>query len=261
MSNTIKIKRGSGAPTSLNYGELGYDTTNGYLYIGNSNNATTGLKVNYASSAGSATTATTCTGNAATATKLAYERTFMVNLGVDDVCLFDGSSSATLGVTGILPAHCGGTGESSISTFVLNNIYPIGSIYMSVNSTSPASLFGGTWERIKDVFLLAAGDTYTAGETGGEAEHTLVEEELPKISGSVNIRAMAWSNNGYSHGVGAIYGKFSKEDHGETLDSLTRYGNCPGIRLTYAFGGDQAHNNMPPYLAVYMWKRVEDETE
>ena len=52
---------------------------------------------------------------------------------------------------------------------VIGMIYPVGSIYMSVNATSPASLFGGTWEQLKDRFLLAAGDTYAAGSTGGEA--------------------------------------------------------------------------------------------
>lgn len=47
------------------------------------------------------------------------------------------------------------------------SIYPVGSIYLSVNATSPAELFGGTWEQIKDTFLLASGDTYEAGSTGG----------------------------------------------------------------------------------------------
>lgn len=54
----------------------------------------------------------------------------------------------------------------------LNNVYPIGSIYMSVNSTDPGTLFGGTWVQIQDTFLLAAGSTYTAGGTGGSAAHT-----------------------------------------------------------------------------------------
>ena len=59
------------------------------------------------------------------------------------------------------------------------SIYPVGAIYMSVSSTSPASLFGGTWEQIQNRFLLAAGDTYAAGKTGGEATHTLTVEEMP----------------------------------------------------------------------------------
>ena len=55
---------------------------------------------------------------------------------------------------------------------MLNKFYPIGSIYTSINATSPAVLFGGTWSQIKDTFLLTAGDTYTAGSTGGTATHT-----------------------------------------------------------------------------------------
>lgn len=55
---------------------------------------------------------------------------------------------------------------------IVDLVYPVGSVYMSVNSTSPATLFGGTWEQIQDSFLLSAGSTYTAGNTGGSASHT-----------------------------------------------------------------------------------------
>ena len=71
--------------------------------------------------------------------------------------------------------------------------FPIGSIYLSVNSTSPASLFGGTWEKIKDKFLLASGDTYSAGATGGEATHTLTIEEMPSHSHVENEAGPNWS--------------------------------------------------------------------
>ena len=64
-----------------------------------------------------------------------------------------------------------GPGTPQMTT-LMNMVYPIGSIYMSVNATSPASLFGGTWEQIQDRFLLAAGSTYSAGSTGGSATHT-----------------------------------------------------------------------------------------
>ena len=57
--------------------------------------------------------------------------------------------------------------------------YPVGAIYISTISTSPASLFGGTWEQLKDRFLLGAGDTYAAGATGGEAAHALTVNEMP----------------------------------------------------------------------------------
>ena len=50
--------------------------------------------------------------------------------------------------------------------------YPVGAIYLSVNSTSPASLFGGTWEQLKDRFLLGAGNSYSINATGGATTHT-----------------------------------------------------------------------------------------
>ena len=66
-------------------------------------------------------------------------------------------------------------------------VYPVGSIYISVNSTSPASLFGGTWEILNDVFLLAAGSYANAGTFGGEAEHTLTVDEMPSHSHGVPL--------------------------------------------------------------------------
>ena len=70
------------------------------------------------------------------------------------------------------------SGGVDVST-VLDKVYPVGAIYMSVNSTNPKALFGGTWVQIKDRFLLAAGTIYKAGATGGEATHTLTESEMP----------------------------------------------------------------------------------
>lgn len=133
-------------------------------------------------------------------------------------------------------------------------IYPVGSIYMSVNSTSPASLFGGTWEQLKDRFLLGAGDSYAAGTTGGEATHTLTKEELPVISGSVNF------NRGNSRGIMAETSgvlSVSQETTNEGVPEAGTENQAGNYRtLNINFGSGQAHNNMPPYLAVYMWKRV-----
>lgn len=121
-------------------------------------------------------------------------------------------------------------------------VYPVGSIYMSVNNTNPATLFGfGTWEQIKDTFLLSAGDNYTAGDTGGEATHTLTVDEIPshRHPGLTVTEQPANIGNGNS-GIGLNYS-----------------GSNGGSPLVTAFaGGGQAHNNMPPYLVVYMWKRT-----
>lgn len=116
--------------------------------------------------------------------------------------------------------------------------YPVGSIYMSVNSTSPASLFGGTWEQLKDRFLLGAGDTYSNGSTGGSATHTLTIDEMPSHTHSQSMAAAvgAWGQTGSDlRGVWTEWTKYQ-----DTLSA----------------GGSKAHNNMPPYLVVYIWKRT-----
>ena len=139
-------------------------------------------------------------------------------------------------------------------------IYPIGSIYMSVNSTSPATIFGGTWEQIEDTFLLAAGTTYSAGSTGGEAAHTLTDGELPKTSGEWWMRRMSWgTGSSQSSAVfGGASGIASSAAGSGGADSVAYYSGVTRVpdKIKLAFGNDEAHNNMPPYLAVYVWKRT-----
>lgn len=151
-------------------------------------------------------------------------------------------------------------------------VYPIGSIYMSINNTNPGLVFGGTWERIQDTFLLAAGNIYQNGTTGGEASHTLSGEEMPYHYHSVNLNT---SEAGvHSHGVWATYIGSSHHHYYDPGDALsngsnggTKYHNPHSIHIagnhvhsvngiTAGVGGGRAHNNMPPYLVVYMWKRV-----
>ena len=99
---------------------------------------------------------------------------------------------------------------SSISvatnTTLLDLIYPIGAIYWSSDSTSPATLFGGTWSQITDKFILAAGSTYTAGNTGGAASYSLTENNIPshthsfKPDGTVGSHTHTWTGTAASHG-------------------------------------------------------------
>ena len=72
-----------------------------------------------------------------------------------------------------------GGGEYATKNDVFNLIYPVGSIYLSVNSVDPSTIFGGTWEQIKDTFLLSSGDTYSIGSTGGNSSTTLKIANLP----------------------------------------------------------------------------------
>ena len=114
--------------------------------------------------------------------------------------------------------------------------YPVGAIYLSAAATSPASLFGGTWEQLKGRFLLGAGDTYAAGATGGEAAVTLALEEIPPHSHNVPVQI-------YDNSPGYV-----------TLSANAK--GASNVFSTGNTGGGASHNNMPPYLVVYMWKRV-----
>lgn len=121
---------------------------------------------------------------------------------------------------------------------VLRKVYPVGAIYMSINSASPADLFGfGTWERVKDRFLLAAGDSYAAGGTGGEATHTLTIDEMPK----------------HNHTIRWGYGSGSADPTRVRIDANSPEAPWPNSAYT---GGGKPHNNMPPYLTVYVWRRT-----
>lgn len=125
--------------------------------------------------------------------------------------------------------------------------WPIGSIYMSVNSTSPANLFGGTWERISDTFLFAASSSYPAGSTGGEFTHKLTQSELPNYSLSV------------TNGSNVIRSKTGNtaDAYVQTQSSGWGIPNWESKTVTVASGGSgAAHNNMPPYLSVWIWKRT-----
>lgn len=128
---------------------------------------------------------------------------------------------------------------------ILNLVYPVGSIYLSVNEVNPSTLFGfGEWEMIKDTFLLGAGDTYQAGSTGGEATHILTVNEMPS-----HTHNFAFGFGTALHGATTYaYGSY---DYAEWVDN---YRDSPN--MVYGSGGNQPHNNMPPYLTVYIWKRI-----
>lgn len=133
----------------------------------------------------------------------------------------------------------------ALSALILEAVYPVGSIYISVNSTSPQILFGGTWEAIQGKFLLASSSTHKAGSTGGEETHTLTMGEMPE-----HTHPMYVSNGGGD-------GSWAPNEGTYLVDSATDTQTTWWARLgmNYA-GGGNAHNNMPPYLAVYMWKRT-----
>ena len=127
---------------------------------------------------------------------------------------------------------------------LLDSVYPVGSIYISVNNTNPGTLFGGTWKQIEDRFLLACGSKYSNGATGGEATHKLTIDEIPKHNHFVDFRKSKNFNSGNIYD--AYFPAYATPNTWE--DAPNRY--------TDNTGGGKAHNNMPPYLAVYIWKRT-----
>lgn len=127
--------------------------------------------------------------------------------------------------------------------------YRVGDIYITTNSTNPASIFGGVWEQIKDRFLLAAGTSYTAGKTGGSATHKLTVDEMPS-----HHHGLTQQNSGGDSKAG-LWDTYAKDG---TYDQV--YDSSQNVKVhtygTKTAGGGVAHNNMPPYLTVYVWKRV-----
>lgn len=122
-------------------------------------------------------------------------------------------------------------------------LYPVGSVYISAVSTSPASLFGGTWQQIQDRFLLGAGGNYDVLSYGGEAEHTLTVEEIASHAHYIIPTYSEVGNSTSTNGKLLVGGSSNDWMHYNMAD-------------TENTGGNQPHNNMPPYLAVYMWVRV-----
>lgn len=141
---------------------------------------------------------------------------------------------------------------------IFDMIYPVGSIYISINNVNPSVMFGGTWEQIKDVFLLGAGSTYSAGSTGGEANHALTQSEIPSYPIG-NLPEIVPGNHGNLANGGIVATNLVEtsptnpglKSNGNGITSGTQYSY-----MIYSNGGVKPHNNIPPYLAVYIWKRV-----
>ena len=158
---------------------------------------------------------------------------------------------------GVTKAQVGlGNVDNVSKANILQSVYPVGSIYMSTASTSPAELFAGTWEQIKDRFLLAAGDN-AAGSTGGEAQHFLSITELPehrmKIYDQETIDSSADLCPDLSS-IGVTEALLPLAPNG--LPSRATPGKRYWYSSTMSIGENKGHNNMPPYLTVYAWKRI-----
>lgn len=149
-------------------------------------------------------------------------------------------------------------GNNVANTYVkksdlLDLVYPIGTIVYNydLGGNSPASTLGGTWTRIYNKFLIGGGSNYTIGTEGGEEFHQLTVAEMPSHTHAIQ-RNDTWETAGFTiidtksgskWGVGP--NKSYKGDAG-----VGPYGNLNNT------GNDAPHNNMPPYRAVWMWRRT-----
>lgn len=176
---------------------------------------------------------------------------------------------------------------------ILETVFPVGSFYVSASSaTSPATRLGfGTWEVVSGRFLLGANSAYPAGTMGGEASHKLTTAEMPSHTHQANVTSAgqhthsegsaghhrhtggddisktksfdACSRNGYplalGYGDGCYDGQRSdfytdwQGGHRHTIDAAGAHTHTVNVNST---GGNAPHNNMPPYLSVYMWRRT-----
>ena len=139
----------------------------------------------------------------------------------------------------------------AVKNDMFNLIYPVGSIYMSVNSTDPGTLFGGTWEQIEDRFLLAAGSTYAAGTTGGTKTHSHnLDQQYSTAFAKFNaIGSTMWYSR-YTKMPNA-YSTSAKIVGSSYQDTTVSHSDAIGLG-----GSTQVVSNMPPYLTVYVWKRT-----
>lgn len=127
--------------------------------------------------------------------------------------------------------------------------------WVSDDPTSPASFIGGTWEQIKDCFILAAGDTYAAGSTGGEAKHSLTKLE----NGPHSHEVVALGNDTWYYKTSNVVGtKFQTPYHTliNDISVVDTADESAGYLATNSSGTGQPHNNMPPYTATYIWRKV-----
>lgn len=139
---------------------------------------------------------------------------------------------------------------SSDVTDLIDTIYPIGSIYMSVNNVSPSTLFGGTWEQIKDKFLLSSGDTYSNGATGGSADAVVVSHFHRPTTTSEYFVTSEEANANNTRVSSSSSGN-RMVDGFNTTNSIFHHRGYTDTR-----GESGTGKNMPPYLAVNVWKRT-----
>lgn len=137
----------------------------------------------------------------------------------------------------------------------IDTLYPVGSIVIRYDHTSPASIYGGTWTRIihstgAGTFLYASTAAATIGECGGEAEVTLTVNEMPAHKFTPLSGGYFYATRG--RGSSELSGMASGSPFSDSNDS----GGVARRVSTNTVGGGAAHNNIPPYIKVSVWRRT-----
>lgn len=157
-----------------------------------------------------------------------------------------------------------------LKTLLLNSLYPVGSLFISTNVSEQNECpikhtLGGTWERIKDRFLLASGDTYAIGSTGGSADAVVVSHS--HIATFTGIASTTSTNGAHTHtinkgdaaGTGPYVDEQARNEGQVTTSSAGNHSHTltPQGTVTIASSGESGvGKNMPPYIAVCVWKRI-----
>ena len=134
--------------------------------------------------------------------------------------------------------------------------FPVGTILMTVENVNPSTYIGGTWVALNDVFLLAASETHPAGETGGAETVALLTTQLPAHRHyTIN---MAKAESGISPDYQHTVARYDRETTSweDCHYQLNGNSNDANGGKTSSTGSGQPHDNMPPYLSVYIWKRT-----
>lgn len=141
---------------------------------------------------------------------------------------------------------------------LIDKIYPIGSIYISVSEVNPNHTIGGQWQPFGQGKTLVGynaseAEFNTIEKTGGAKTHTLTEPQLPVVEASWNIHTQERGTNFYTLN-GKATGNLMPNNYatGGGFTTGARSYSTPGIR----FGANQPHNNLQPYIVTYMWKRI-----
>ena len=185
-------------------------------------------------------------------------------------CITSKNNSFTLDDQGNLTVNSLTTRTGSIndsSGYDIDKVYPIGSIYFNINSTNPSTLFGGTWEQIQGRFILACGsngdgNNYVSNTIGGNTNHQHQygmryhgwnAQTILEGCNDVGVVNYSNTNNVNSSGEGSIIDNSSVIYINSALQASKRQ------EISYLYqtlGYTQNVSNMPPYLAVYVWKRI-----